>query len=179
MTQIPTLSFSDLAAHLLRSMLLAREGDLRESLLVRQGRGSFHLSAAGHEGVAAIAPHVRADDIVFPAYRDRALMHALGMTVEETARDFFAREESTSGGRNLPGHFSSRRLNVFSVTSPVGAQCLPAVGAAWAFANEGKDAVAFCHIGDAATLPNEQTFAEVALAGKQHAAKEMCRKVGK
>lgn len=136
-------------------MLLAREGDLRESLLVRQGRGSFNLSSAGHEAVAAIAPHLIAEDLIFPAYRDRALMHARGMTLEESARDFFAREGSSSGGRNLPGHFSSQRLGVFSITSPVGAQCLPAVGAAWARRLEGSNAIALCHIGDAATRQGE------------------------
>ena len=136
-------------------MLLAREGDLRESLLVRQGRGSFQLSGAGHEGVAALAPHLAMDDVVFPAYRDRALVHAMGMTIEETARDFFARADASSGGRNLPGHFSCRRLNIFSITSPVGAQCLPAVGAAWAMRRGGASSVALCHIGDAATRQGE------------------------
>ena len=136
-------------------MTLAREGDLRENVLVRQGRGSFGLSSAGHEGIAALAACVQKGDLVFPAYRGKALMHALGMSVEEMARDFFAREGSESGGRNLPSHFSSRRLGVFSVTSPVGAQCLPAVGAAWAFRLSGASSVAFCHIGDAATRQGE------------------------
>ena len=136
-------------------MTLAREGDLRENVLVRQGKGSFGLSSAGHEGIAALALSIREGDLVFPAYRDKALMHVLGMTVEELARDFFARETSESGGRNLPSHFSSRRLGVFSVTSPVGAQCLPAVGAAWGFRLSGASSVAFCHIGDAATRQGE------------------------
>lgn len=136
-------------------MVMAREGDARENLLLRQGRGTFQLSGAGHEGIAALAPHVGPQDLVFPAYRDRALMHALGMTIEETARDFFGHGTSSSGGRNLPGHFSSRRLNVFSITSPVGAQCLPAVGAAWARQKEGAHGVALCHIGDAATRQGE------------------------
>ncbi len=136
-------------------MVLAREGDLRENLLVRQGKASFQLSGAGHEAVAALAPHLRADDLLFPAYRDRALMHSRGMTIDEMARDFFARADSSSAGRNLPGHFSSRRLNVFSITSPVGAQCLPAVGAAWAFQMEGRPSVAMCHIGDASTRQGE------------------------
>ena len=136
-------------------MALSREVDLRESILVRQGRGSFQLTCRGHEAIAALAPHVEKDDLVFPAYRDRALMLALGMAPEEMARDFFAREGSSSGGRNLPNHFSSRRLNVFSVTSPVGGQCLPAVGAAWAFRLAGAPSVAFCHIGDAATRQGE------------------------
>ncbi len=136
-------------------MALSREVDHRESILVRQGRGSFQMSCGGHEAVAALAPHIGKDDLVFPAYRDRALMFALGMTADELALDFFAREASSSGGRNLPGHYSCRRLNVFSVTSPVGAQCLPAVGAAWAFRLAASDGVAFCHIGDAATRQGE------------------------
>ena len=146
---------SDLSLTILRSMTLAREGDLRENVLVRQGKGSFGLSSAGHEGIAALAPSVQAGDMVFPAYRDKALMHGLGMGVEDLARDFFAREGSESGGRNLPSHFSSRALGVFSLTSPVGAQCLPAVGAAWAFKLSGEPSVAFCHIGDAATRQGE------------------------
>lgn len=136
-------------------MTVAREGDLRENMLVRQGRGSFQLSGAGHEAIAGLAPLVEAGDLVFPAYRDRALMHALGMTAEESARDFFGRAGSSSEGRNLPGHFSSRARGVFSITSPVGAQCLPAVGAAWAFHMEGKPSVVLCHIGDAATRQGE------------------------
>ena len=148
-------SFLDHALPLLRNMALARAGDLRESVLVRQGRGSFQASATGHEGLAAFAALVEEGDLVFPTYRGRALLHALGMTAEEAARDFLVREGSSSGGRNLPGHYSSRRLGVFSVTSPVGAQCLPAVGAAWAFRLDGSRSVALCLIGDAATRQGE------------------------
>lgn len=136
-------------------MTLAREGDLRENLLVRQGRGSFQLSSAGHEAIAALAPSVRKGDLIFPAYRDRALMHALGMTVFESAQDFFACAGSSSEGRNLPGHFSSRMRGVFSITSPVGAQCLPAVGAAWGMKMDGETSVVLCHIGDASTRQGE------------------------
>ncbi len=136
-------------------MAVSREGDLRESVLVRQGRATFHVASMGHEAMAALAPLVRPDDVVFPAYRDRALMHGLGMTTEEVALEFFARAAGESGGRNLPGHFSLRRRNVFSVTSPVAAQCLPAVGAAWGFLMDGASSVALCHLGDAATRQGE------------------------
>jgi 2-oxoisovalerate dehydrogenase E1 component len=136
-------------------MTLAREGDLRENLLVRQGRGSFQLSGAGHEAISALALLIGKGDLIFPAYRDRAMMHALGMTALESAQDFFGVAGSSSEGRNLPGHFSSRLRGVFSITSPVAAQCLPAVGAAWGMKMEGISSVVLCHIGDAATRQGE------------------------
>jgi len=109
----------------------------------------------GHEALAAIAYHLRPDDYLFPTYRDRALMLARGMTTREIALDFMARAGSSSDGRNMPAHYSSRALNVFSVATPTGAQCLPAVGAAWGIRLAGDDRVVVCSIGDAATRQGE------------------------
>jgi 2-oxoisovalerate dehydrogenase E1 component len=140
---------------LLRTMMLSREGDRREGILMRQGKGWFQVPGMGHEALAAIAYHLRPDDYLFPTYRDRALMLARGMTTREIALDFMARAGSSSEGRNMPAHYSSRALNVFSVATPTGAQCLPAVGAAWGIKLAGDDRVVVCSIGDAATRQGE------------------------
>jgi len=140
---------------LLRTMMLSREGDRREGILMRQGKGWFQVPGMGHEALAAIAYHLRPDDYLFPTYRDRALMLARGMTTREIALDFMARAGSSSEGRNMPAHYSSRALNVFSVATPTGAQCLPAVGAAWGIRLAGDDRVVVCTIGDAATRQGE------------------------
>jgi 2-oxoisovalerate dehydrogenase E1 component len=140
---------------LLRTMMLSREGDRREGILMRQGKGWFQVPGMGHEALAAIAYHLRPDDYLFPTYRDRALMLARGMTTREIALDFMARAGSSSDGRNMPAHYSSRALNVFSVATPTGAQCLPAVGAAWGIKLAGDDRVVVCTIGDAATRQGE------------------------
>jgi 2-oxoisovalerate dehydrogenase E1 component len=140
---------------LLRTMMLSREGDRREGILMRQGKGWFQVPGMGHEALAAIAYHLRPDDYIFPTYRDRALMLARGMTTREIALDFMARAGSSSDGRNMPAHYSSRALNVFSVATPTGAQCLPAVGAAWGIKLAGDDRVVICSIGDAATRQGE------------------------
>ncbi|NUL83452.1 MAG: 2-oxoisovalerate dehydrogenase [Armatimonadetes bacterium] len=140
---------------LLKIMFASREGDRREGILMRQGKGWFQVPGMGHEAIAAIAFHLRPDDYLFPTYRDRALMVARGMTTREIALDFYARHGSSSDGRNMPAHYSSARLNVFSVATPTGAQCLPAAGAAWAFKSDGKDSVAICTIGDAASRQGE------------------------
>jgi 2-oxoisovalerate dehydrogenase E1 component len=140
---------------LLRTMMLSREGDRREGILMRQGKGWFQVPGMGHEALAAIAYHLRPDDYIFPTYRDRALMLARGLTTREIALDFMARAGSSSDGRNMPAHYSSRALNVFSVATPTGAQCLPAVGAAWGVKLAGDDRVVVCTIGDAATRQGE------------------------
>ncbi|MEN3001524.1 MAG: thiamine pyrophosphate-dependent enzyme [Armatimonadota bacterium] len=140
---------------LLRIMMLSREGDRREGILMRQGKGWFQVPGMGHEALAAIAYHLRPDDYIFPTYRDRALMLARGMTTREIALDFMARAGSSSEGRNMPAHYSSKKLNVFSVATPTGSQCLPAVGAAWGIKLAGDDRVVVCSIGDAATRQGE------------------------
>jgi len=140
---------------LLRTMMLSREGDRREGILMRQGKGWFQVPGMGHEALAAIAYHLRPDDYIFPTYRDRALMLARGMTTRAIALDFMARAGSSSEGRNMPAHYSSRALHVFSVATPTGAQCLPAVGAAWGIKLAGDDRVVVCSIGDAATRQGE------------------------
>ncbi|MDR3692424.1 MAG: thiamine pyrophosphate-dependent enzyme [Fimbriimonas sp.] len=145
----------ELLLQLLRFMLLARAGDRREEILVREQKGAFHMGSNGHEGIAAMAFHLGPDDILFPYYRDRALMHARGMAISEFADDFLACAKSSSSGRNLPSHVSSKRLNAFSITSPVGTQCLPAVGAAWGLKRSHAQAIVTCHVGEASTRQGE------------------------
>ncbi len=55
----------------------------------------------------------------------------------------------------MPLHGSYRRLGIFPPIGPTGAQCLPAVGAAWAMKLAGKPNVVLCTIGDAATRQGE------------------------
>jgi len=135
---------------LLRVMWASRAADLREQSLIRQGRGWFHIASMGHEAVASLAAALRPDDYLFPYYRDRALVMARGVTAEELARVFYAKRGSSSGGRQLPGHFSDRSRNVWSHPSPVGAHLLPACGAAWGMRLDGADNVVCASLGEAA-----------------------------
>ncbi len=90
-------------------------------------------------------------------------MHARGVTPTEIARDQFATAASSSAGRVMPLHGSYRRLGIFPPIGPTGAQCLPAVGAAWGIKLSGKPNVVLCTIGDAATRQGE-FFEAVAFA---------------
>ena len=136
-------------------MALSREGDRREGILLRQGKGWFQVSAMGHEALAVLAQVLRPDDYIFPYYRDRPLALARGVTNESLALGYLAKRGSSSEGRQMPSHFSDRERNVFSVATPTASQCLPGVGAAWGFQLSGDDRVALITVGDASTRQGE------------------------
>ncbi len=150
-TAAPTTLNKEQRRHLLRAMLESRHGDLREESLNRQGKGHFHVSGRGHEALAAIGAQLRESDFILPYYRDRGLCMGRGVTTRELALEYFAKRESTSRGRMMPSHFSSRALNIVSVPTPLGSQLLPACGVAWGMQLDGKDGVVVTSVGDAAS----------------------------
>jgi len=140
---------------LLRTMLLSREGDRREGILLRQSKGWFQVSGMGHEALAALTLSLRPEDYLFPYYRDRALMLGRGVTNYEMALAYLGKKSSSSGGRQMPGHYSSRELNVFSVCTPTGGSLLPACGTAWGMKLSQKKSICLATVGDASTRQGE------------------------
>lgn len=139
----------------LRLMMLSREGDRREGILLRQSKGWFQVSGMGHEAVGALAQLLKEDDYIYPYYRDRAMMLARGVSNYDLALAYFAKRESSSGGRQMPGHYSSKTHNVVSVCTPTGGGLIPACGTAWAEVLRGKDSVVIATVGDAASRQGE------------------------
>ena len=139
----------------LRTMTLSREGDRREGILFRQGRGWIQVPGAGHETLAVLADCLEKDDFIYPYYRERALALARGVSNYELALAFFAREGSCSAGRLMSSHYSDADLNIVASATPTGLQCLPATGSAWAFALRAQKNAVLCCIGDASTRQGE------------------------
>ena len=136
---------------LLTILLESRHGDLREQNLNRQGKGHFHVSGMGHEGLAAISIQMQHDDYIVPYYRDRALVLGRGVSSRQLAIDYFAKAKGESHGRQMPSHYSCAEKHIWSVPTPTGSQLLPACGMAWGIKLDGKNAAVVTTVGDAAT----------------------------
>ncbi len=140
---------------LLKLMYLSREGDRREGVLLRQSKGWFQVAGMGHESLAVVSLLMQPGDYLFPYYRDRAMVLAKGVTNAELASAYFAKVGSSSGGRQMPGHYSDRSRNIWSVPTPTGANLLPACGVAWAMQLNHHPNVAIATVGDAASRQGE------------------------
>ncbi len=143
-----------------RAMYMARRLDDREILLKRQNRIFFQISGAGHEAVQAAAGLVfrPGHDWFYLYYRDRALSVMLGITAEQTLLGAVgAASDLSSGGRQMPSHWSSPELHIVSGSSPTGTQFLQAAGCAQAYRylDQQSDEVTLVCGGEGATSEGE------------------------
>jgi 2-oxoisovalerate dehydrogenase E1 component alpha subunit len=139
-------------------MLLARKIDERAWVLHRQGKIAFHISGIGHEAaqVGAAFGLERGKDWLAPYYRDLALLLAFGLTPKEFALGLMGKEgEPSSGARQMPSHWSLRRANVLSHSSPVATQTPHASGIGLGIKLSGDDAVVLTTIGEGSTSQGE------------------------
>jgi 2-oxoisovalerate dehydrogenase E1 component alpha subunit len=147
------LSEDDLSGmyRLLVTSRLVDEAALRQN---RMGRAPFVVPAAGHEAcqIGTAWAMRRGSDIWLPYYRDLGVVLAAGMTPYEVFLGIFAKaEDPSSGGRQMPAHWGSRRLGIISGSSPIATQVPHAAGIAYAVKLRGEDAVVGCWFGDGAT----------------------------
>ena len=118
-----------------RLMYLSRCLDDREVMLKGQNKIFFQVSCAGHEAIQVAAGMAMkpGSDWAVPYYRDRALALTLGMTAEDMLLQAVgAGRDPSSGGRQMPSHWSSARLRILTGSSPTGSQYLHALGCAYA-----------------------------------------------
>jgi len=142
-------------------MRMSRMYDERCLVLQRAGKINFHVSGIGQEAaqVAAAFALDREKDYFLPYYRDYGFVLAVGMTLKELMLSLFAKaEDPNSGGRQMPGHFGSKRLRIVTGSSPVTTQVPHAVGIALAAKMKKKDYVSFVTFGEGSS--NQGDFHE-------------------
>lgn len=136
------------------TMTRARKLDERCWLLHRQGKIAFHISGMGHEAaqIGIAFAMRRGYDFLYPYYRDMSMVMALGVTPRDILLGVFGRrDDPSSGGRQMPEHYSYKPGNVFSVSSPVTTQVPQAAGVALAEKLKGGDRVTVTCLGEGST----------------------------
>jgi pyruvate dehydrogenase E1 component alpha subunit len=124
-------------------MVQARTFDQRALKLQRQGRIGTYAPMIGQEAAQiGSAFALKEQDWIYPSYREvgASLVHGVSM------ENFFL---YTMG--NLQGGTSAKSSHVFPVQIIIGAQCLHAVGGAWASKLQHENSVSVAYIGDGGT----------------------------
>jgi 2-oxoisovalerate dehydrogenase E1 component len=146
------LSDADVVA-MYRTVLLSRLLDQKMWNLQRTQKARFVISGQGHEAaqVGSAWALRRGHDVSLPYYRDFGVVLTLGMTAYEVMLAVLARaDDPSSGGRQMPNHWSCRRLGIITGSSPIATQFPHAAGLALASTMRGDDRVTMSWFGEAA-----------------------------
>jgi pyruvate dehydrogenase E1 component alpha subunit/2-oxoisovalerate dehydrogenase E1 component alpha subunit len=145
---IPDDSLRALYRHMLKMRLL----DTRMLSLQRQGRIGFYGMATGQEAsVTGSAYPLRKGDWVFHALRETGVCLWRGTSVQEIVCQLIGNSGDVLQGRQMPMHFSDRKVNSVAWSSVIGTQLPHAMGAAYAAKLLKHDTVCVGYIGDGGT----------------------------
>ena len=135
-------------------MFLTRTVGERERMLNRMGKGPFAVTGEGHEAAQVGVTYAlrQGHDWVVPYYRDLGVALSFGQTPRDLLLEHLSRAEAiSSGGRNMPSHFSDPKLRIVTGSAPVATHLPHATGIALAAKLRGLDEVAAVYFGDGGT----------------------------
>jgi len=135
-----------------RHMLKMRTLDQRMLSLQRQGRIGFYGTATGEEAaITGSAMALRDTDWIFPALRQTGVSLWRGTTVKEIVCQLIGNAGDVLIGRQMPCHFSDRKVRSVAWSSVIGTQLVHAMGAAWGAKIRKTDDVMMGYLGDGAS----------------------------
>jgi pyruvate dehydrogenase E1 component alpha subunit/2-oxoisovalerate dehydrogenase E1 component alpha subunit len=133
-------------------MLRLRVMDQRMLSLQRQGRVGFYGTATGQEAaVTGSAYALAATDWIFPALREIGVSIWRGSTLKEVVCQLIGNSGDVLIGRQMPCHFSDRKVRSVAWSSVIGTQLVHAMGAAWAAKLQKKTDIMMGYMGDGAS----------------------------
>jgi 2-oxoisovalerate dehydrogenase E1 component subunit alpha len=150
----------------LRTMMLTRAYDERMFRAQRQGKTSFYMRCSGEEAIGVAQAMALDDrDMIFPTYRQQAILIARGWPLVDMMNQVFSNTRDRLKGRQMPIMYSSKAAGFFSVAGNLATQFPQAVGWAMASAIKRDDRIAAGWIGEGATAEGDfhhaLTFASV------------------
>jgi len=135
-------------------MSLSRFLDEKMLILLKQGKGFFHMGASGHEAAQLAASLLikPGKDWSYPYYRDGAFCLGIGMTAREQLLSFLSKaDDPNSGGRQMPMHYGHKNLRIVSQSSPTGSQFLQALGSSLASQYDESNDITYVSSGEGTT----------------------------
>ncbi len=135
-------------------LLQARLLDQKMWVLNRQGKAAFVISCQGQEAAQVGTAYAldRHKDYFLPYYRDLGVVLTQGMSLKDVMLGVFARrDDPSSGGRQMPAHWGSRRRNIITQSSVVTTQLPHCAGLGLSFKIKGQDSVAIAYVGEGST----------------------------
>ncbi len=138
---------------LYRDMMLVRRADAEGVALQRQGQLGLWAPCLGQEATqVGTARALRADDFVFPSYRETGVIHVRGASAADLVLTWRGEGHST---------YDPYVINAAPLQIIIGAQSLHAVGYAMGIQRDGTDQVAAAYFGDGATSQGDVNEAMV------------------
>uniref|UniRef100_A0A8C9GC73 2-oxoisovalerate dehydrogenase subunit alpha n=1 Tax=Piliocolobus tephrosceles TaxID=591936 RepID=A0A8C9GC73_9PRIM len=115
----------------------------------RQGRISFYIVNDGEEGIHyGIGKAISADDHLYCQYRETGVLLSKGFTYSDILNQLFGNKYDEGKGRQMCICYTSKKLNLHSITTPLGSQLSHAAGCGYALKLDNKKAVALTFCGD-------------------------------
>ncbi|XP_063692336.1 2-oxoisovalerate dehydrogenase subunit alpha, mitochondrial-like [Bolinopsis microptera] len=146
----PKLSDEELVK-IYRSMALLSKMDKILLQSQRQGRVSFYMTCSGEEAaVVGSAAALQDVDTVFTQYREVGVFLWRGFTLQDVMHQCFSTHKDNTKGRQMPIHYSAKKLNIQCVSSTLATQVPNAVGYAYSNKIKGIKAVTVTYFGEGA-----------------------------
>lgn len=146
-SRVPEIDSAELAK-IYRTMLTVRIMDERMLRLQRTGQLGFYMSSTGEEATHMAVQALGESDWLYPSYREPGAAFFRGYTVYEFICQLYGNSDDPVIGRQMPVHHSCKRINLVSISSPVGTQIPQATGTAMAAKIRGTKDVTMCYFGE-------------------------------